>query len=276
MKKYILIEKYGLEGYSSLLQSSIALLDNLGFDSAVLPASRIGDNFAYAADQEARVYAAMKLLSSLGENEILLALDDSQYEIIKEGYAKYVSDSVLKKHIDARLGITTEITLDSCKHILDLLLENTAVEAIRQKAQKSFENFSAYLHIGNKTYMNLERKNKIEQFFQILDLQFHTDAVSFYNTGIESVGINNSLALKLSASILESSIDSGSDFTTSFDAGNFAMQETYREHTQKALNRDTLNQPFLFPQQLALIALGVRDKKSLALKEHKNKITFLD
>jgi len=276
MDKYLFVEKFDINGYGEILKATKYLFEKLNLIGREIKGSSLGGVNGILANEEILAFNVIKCIyEAKKEDAILVALDDNQYRLLDIGFSAYLKNSQIKKEVDGSLGITSEIKRDDYIHIVDVLSSKKNLEAIKHNVKAPFTDFSTYFHISNIIYLDNDRKNKIASIFSAIGLKVSIDNTNCISSGAEFVGIRNDIALKLASKVLESSIDSGADFTSSFDLGDMEMQERNKTYVEHELNRDKLNHPFITPMQLILISFGEKDKDKLGLVKHKSEIGFL-
>lgn len=204
----------------------------------------------------------------------LVCSDDVSYCNIK------LTHDILAKRLDIADSINRQLALLELRyegdmtpiHIIDLILEQLSGKSIKH----AFDDFQVALHYGNDVgrMRNYRDIANLQKLATLLGAQAYEVSTSSQFSGYETLFYNKTVAHKSAGDILLDAIDSGADFVLTSNAASFYMLDALNKEAACSVNRDT-QITILHPAQMACLALGVTDKKSLGFDLHQNPVTLI-
>lgn len=204
----------------------------------------------------------------------LLCCDDVSYCNMKETLAILKKDGDLNARINQKLS-PLELHFDGQNvpiHINDLILEILDDDQIKHR----FEGFNVAVHYGNDfgRMQHHRDSSAMLTIAQQLGAKAYDVQTSAQFSGYETLFANETVAFHSAGEILLDCIDSGADFILTSNAASFYMLDSLNRHAACRVNRET-KISILHPAQMACLALGLTDKKSLGLDQHTNPVTLI-
>ncbi len=118
------------------------------------------------------------------------------------------------------------------------------------------------------------RIKKSDHFFNKIHLKSPNFLESFQNYA-PLLEANEASGLSQCVHLRYLGIDLGADFLITHSLGLFHAFENLSLKASKIYKRDNDNTPTLFLPQIALMAMGEKNKQALGLEEHYHQITFI-
>lgn len=243
----------------SLLDSAISLCKKLNIDAIYNGGFEyFGGEWGALSDESTFLTAQAYNLSLANKNaRDLLVLENLAYKnliLAKKSLDKNLPSNIESKLSAQNLAYNPQTNIIS---LSDLLLKNEVLNnGIFKHKKVDFENFSACIFSNDI---------KIKQICEKLGLKIRLqNALNFNKLQI----LNESLSFKYSAQMLESALDSASDFIITDSMDIFELMDKKRSKLNKSINRDLGRIPILFLPQLILCALGINDEHLLNFRFH--------
>ncbi|MDR2635422.1 MAG: hypothetical protein LBC08_01180 [Campylobacteraceae bacterium] len=217
------------------------------------------------------------ILAQAGKNgETIVTYDASSYLSLINAKNFVTNNADIKEEMEQILNpleLTTDFLADVL-HINAFITSKDATERIKNHLKHPFDNFKGAFYYGADIRIDGHSNIELDRFFDTIKLKRVKFSREFNPSGYELLRYAPEIAFKMAGSILLDAFDNGADFLIISDTRIFYLMDRKRKEIESAMGREIPIYLLTLPQ-VALMAVGVTDKKTLGLNAHKIKPTLL-
>jgi succinate dehydrogenase / fumarate reductase cytochrome b subunit len=217
------------------------------------------------------------VLAQAGKNgETIIAYDTSSYLSLTLAKSFIINNADVREEMEQILNpleLTTDFLADTL-HINAFIAGKDAAQRIKSRLKHPFNNFKAAFYYGASIRADEHSNRELDKFFDTVELKRVRFGREFNPSGYELLQYAPQIAFKMAGAILLDAFDSGADFLIVNDTRIFYLMDRKRKEIECAMGREIPIYLLTLPQ-VALMAIGITNKKTLGFNAHKIKPTLL-